>query len=125
MFLLEIAAISKRPGWKTLKYQHCEMCYFKVPLRQNLSSKFDCLLIKALFSYTNELLQGKIVIYIVVEPNVAIIEELKHNVASQDDIFRKVKFNWANQRTEEFIEEKEPEHYDFIHFVMLKKKRKY
>ena len=93
------------------------MCYFKVPLRRNLISKFDCLLKKALFSYANEPLQGKTVICIVVEPNAATIEELKYNVALQDDIFRKVKFNWANQRMEEFIEDKEPEHYDFIHFV--------
>ena len=90
---------------------------FKILAVGSNAGSFDCLLIKALFSHAKELLQGKKVVYTVVEPNTAAIEDFKHNIASQDDIFQKVKFNWVNQHIEEFLEAKEPEQYDLVHFI--------
>jgi len=78
---------------------------------------FDCLLLTALLSHAKELMDGKQLTYTVVEPNTAAIDEFKHSVASQDEIFQKVNFNWVNQRMEEFLEAKEPEQYDLIHFM--------
>ena len=79
---------------------------------------FDCLLLKALFSHTKELMNGKQVVYTVVEPNTPAIDEFKHTVeSSQDEIFQRITFNWVNKRMEEFLETHEPERFDLIQIM--------
>ena len=90
---------------------------FKVLAVGSGKGSFDCLLIKTLFSHAKELVQGKQLIYTVVEPNAAAIDDFKNNVSSQDAVFRNVKFNWVNRGMQEFLDVDDPELYDFIHFA--------
>jgi len=89
---------------------------FKVLAVGSGKGSFDCLLLKTLFSHAKELIQGRQVIYTVVEPNAAAIDDFRNNVSTQD-VFRNVKFNWVNKGMQEFFDADEPERYDFIHFV--------
>ena len=90
---------------------------FKVLAFGTNVGSFDTLLTKALFSHAKELVEGKKVIYTVVEPNAVAIDEFKHSVSSQGGVFQNIKFIWINKRMEEFLEAKEPECYDLIQFV--------
>ena len=80
---------------------------------------FDCLLIKAMLSHMKELLEGRQIIYTVVEPNSIAIDEFKLKVSLQDGVFRNVKFNWVNKGMQEFLENEETERYDLIHFMQV------
>ena len=80
---------------------------------------FDCLLIKAMLSHMKGLLEGRQIIYTVVEPNSIAIDEFKLKVSLQDGIFRNVKFNWVNKGMQEFLEAEDAERYDLIHFMQV------
>ena len=80
---------------------------------------FDCLLIKAMLSHMKELLEGRQIIYTVVEPNSIAIDEFKLKVSMQDGVFRSVKFNWVNKGMQEFLENEETKRYDLIHFMQV------
>ena len=89
---------------------------FKILAVGSNNGAFDKLLINALYSHGKELVHGKHVKYTVVEPNAVAIDEFKRMVSSQGGVFQNIKFNWVNKRMEEFLEAKDPECYDFIHF---------
>ena len=90
---------------------------FKVLAVGSNEGSFDILLLKALFSHAKELVEGKQVVYTVVELNAAAIDEFKNNVALEDASFRNIKFYWVNKRIEDFLDTKEPERYDLIHLI--------
>ena len=80
---------------------------------------FDCLLLKAMLFHMKELLQGKQLIYTVVEPNSIAIDEFKLKASLQDGVFRNVKFNWVNKGMQEFLKGEKAERYDLIHFMQV------
>ena len=90
---------------------------FKVLAVGSGVGSFDCLFIKALFTHGKELIEGKQVIWTVVEPNTIAINEFKQKVSSEDAIFQNVSFSWVNKGFEEYLEVTEPEQFDLIHFM--------
>ena len=78
---------------------------------------FDCLLIEALQTRAAEFLQGRQIIWTVVEPNASAIEKFKERIASKSALFEKVKFIWMNESIEDFLSSRNSIKYHFIHFM--------
>jgi len=99
--------------------KHAPKSEFSVLAVGSNDGSFDCLLLKAMLFHMKEFLQGKQLIYTVVEPNSVAIDEFKLKASLQDGVFRNVKFNWVNKGMQEFLKGEKTERYDLIHFMQV------